>query len=411
MPTKKKKEAVEIIDEKPKKSTKTAVEKVEKSPDIKTKSQSKTATKEKTKDTAKQVAAAVPNKPKKAEKKENLKVEKLSKSETVEKKVKTSPAKLAKAKVEVNSKKELETKEIAKSKDTKKETVKESEIKKQAKSKQKVEKEIPVEKAPTVEKPKAKKTAKGKEIVPEQTTAEIKQDAKPKIIKDDALLEPIKFDEETPKKTRQPRKKSAEKKEEVKAIEPKAAETIPVKKELPKKHLAKPKIEQKVQAAPPKPVPAATKMPEKTTDQAEKNKPNVRYSDEDLEMFKTIILEARSEALDELRMLYERLEDLTNYDFAEESMIYSMHMAEQGSEAMEKEKTYAQIQRIKDYIKKLDDALERIKDKTYGICRVCGILIAKERLLAVPITTLSASYKIHQKCPEDGIDRIEPIKQ
>jgi RNA polymerase-binding transcription factor DksA len=137
--------------------------------------------------------------------------------------------------------------------------------------------------------------------------------------------------------------------------------------------------------------------------------PNVRYSDEDLEMFETRIQELRHEALDELRMLRERLEDLTNYDFAEESMIYSMHMAEQGSEAMEKEKTYAQIQRINEYIKKLDDALLRIKDKTFGICRVCGCLIAKERLLAVPITTLSASYKIHKRCPEDGIDRIEPL--
>jgi RNA polymerase-binding transcription factor DksA len=91
-------------------------------------------------------------------------------------------------------------------------------------------------------------------------------------------------------------------------------------------------------------------------------------------------------------------------------MIYSMHMAEQGSEAMEKEKTYAQIQRINDYIKKLDEAMLRIKDKTYGICRVCNCLIAKERLLAVPVTTLSASYKIHQKCPDDGVDRIEPQK-
>lgn len=138
--------------------------------------------------------------------------------------------------------------------------------------------------------------------------------------------------------------------------------------------------------------------------------PLVHYSDEELDEFRTIIMDSRQEALDELRMLNERLEDLTNYDFAEESMIYSMHMAEQGSEAMEKEKTYAQIQRIKDYIKKLDEALMRIKDKTYGICRVCGILIAKERLKAVPVTTLSAAYKIHQKCPEDGYDRIEPVK-
>jgi len=139
-------------------------------------------------------------------------------------------------------------------------------------------------------------------------------------------------------------------------------------------------------------------------------KPNVRYSDEDLKMFHGRIVEMRKEAIEELRMLRERLDDLTNYDFAEESMIYSMHMAEQGSEAFEKEKTYAQIQRINEYIKKLDEALGRIKDKSFGICRVCGCLIAKERLLAVPITTLSASYKIQKRCPDDGIDRIEPLK-
>jgi RNA polymerase-binding transcription factor DksA len=88
-----------------------------------------------------------------------------------------------------------------------------------------------------------------------------------------------------------------------------------------------------------------------------------------------------------------------------------MHMAEQGSEAIEKEKTYAQITRINEYLKKLDEALARVEDKSYGICRMCGCLIAKERLLAVPATTLSASYKIQKKCPEDGVDRIEPIKR
>ena len=137
---------------------------------------------------------------------------------------------------------------------------------------------------------------------------------------------------------------------------------------------------------------------------------DVRYSDEDLDMFAKVIQDEKDSALDELRMLKERLDDLTSFDMAEESMIYSMHMAEQGSEAQEKEKTYAQIQRINEYLKKLDDAMDRIKNKTYGICRVCNCLIAKERLLAVPITTLSASYKIHQRCPEDGIDRIEAIK-
>jgi len=139
--------------------------------------------------------------------------------------------------------------------------------------------------------------------------------------------------------------------------------------------------------------------------------PNVRYSDEELQEFATLITQEKTTALDELRMLKERLDDLTSFDAADESMIYSMHMAEQGSEAQEKEKTYAQIQRIHEYIKKLEESMERIKNKTYGICRVCGCLIAKARLRAVPITTLSASYKIHQKCPEDGVDRIEPVKK
>lgn len=154
------------------------------------------------------------------------------------------------------------------------------------------------------------------------------------------------------------------------------------------------------------------KVEEKEVKQENSNKdPEVRYSDKDLEMFKENIIDSRDDAYDELQMLKDRLEDLTSGESADESMVYSMHMAEQGSEAQEKEKTYAQIQRTHEYIKKLDEALQKIKDKTYGICRVCGCLIAKERLLAVPVTTLSASYKIHKKCPEDGIDRIERIKR
>ncbi|MCS7303205.1 MAG: TraR/DksA C4-type zinc finger protein [Candidatus Kapabacteria bacterium] len=137
-------------------------------------------------------------------------------------------------------------------------------------------------------------------------------------------------------------------------------------------------------------------------------KPAVRYSDEELEEFRQIIEAERQKTLDEIRMLRERLEDLTNYETSEETGIYSMHMAEQGSEAYEREKTYAQIQRMTDYLRKLDEALKRIEDKTYGICRMCGILIAKERLRAVPITTLSASWKLRGKCPEDGIDRVGP---
>lgn len=137
-----------------------------------------------------------------------------------------------------------------------------------------------------------------------------------------------------------------------------------------------------------------------------KPKKNVRYSDKELKEFSTMIVAEREKTFDELRMLKDRLEDLTNYEASEETAVYSMHMAEQGSETIEREKTYAQIQRMTDYLRKLEDASKRIEDKSYGICRQCGILIAKERLLAVPITTLSASWKLRQRCPDDGIDRV-----
>jgi len=142
---------------------------------------------------------------------------------------------------------------------------------------------------------------------------------------------------------------------------------------------------------------------------AQPTPPPVRYSDEELEMFRQVVLAEKRKTLEELRLLRERLEDLNTFNYMEEGGMFSLHPAEQGTEALERERTYAQIQRLTAYLQKLDEALKRIDNKTYGICRKCGILIAKERLLAVPVTTLSASWKIHQKCPEDGIDRIIPI--
>ncbi len=189
--------------------------------------------------------------------------------------------------------------------------------------------------------------------------------------------------------------------------EKKVQEQTARKKEVAKK--SAPSTGTASKAAPAQPAgaaPISTTAKAKGPAQPVAPKPGLRYSDKDLAVFRVNIERSKEDALEELRMLRERLDDLTNSESADESAIYSMHMAEQGSEAIEKEKTYAQIQRIQDYIRKLDEALQRIEEKTYGICRMCGILIAKERLLAVPITTLSASYKIHQRCPEDGVDRI-----
>ncbi len=250
-----------------------------------------------------------------------------------------------------------------------------------------------------------KKTTTKKAAAPKKTTAK-KATAKKTTAKKTTTKKAA------PKKTTT-KKATAKKTTTKKATTKKAttAKKTTTKKAAPKKTTAKKATAKKTTAKTKKPAKSTTAKKVVRRKKKIIKEPTIRYSDADLEIFKARILEMKADALEELRMLKERLDDLNSYNLAEESMIYSMHMAEQGTEAMEKEKTYAQIQRINEYIKKLDEALERIKLKTYGICRVCNCLIAKERLLAVPVTTLSASYKIHKKCPEDGIDRIEPLKK
>ncbi len=243
-----------------------------------------------------------------------------------------------------------------------------------------------------IEKTEAKKTKKAKDEAAPKSAAKAKKAVK--------KAEPEEVVSETAAPAPEPEKSDAE----VKEVKPKKAkkvkETTKADEEVKAEVIEAEKPAEDI--IEPKPAPVSVK-----------NDPDPilpRYSDEELEEFRAKIMDFRHEAMDELRMLRERLDDYLTND-PEESMIYSMHMAEQGPEALEQEKTYAQVQRISEYIKKLDDALQRIKDKTYGVCRVCKCLIAKERLMAVPITTLSAAYKIHKKCPSDGIDRIEPVKK
>jgi RNA polymerase-binding transcription factor DksA len=263
---------------------------------------------------------------------------------------------------------------------------------------------------------KAKAVLPARKAVDTKSKFEHKKNIAPKpVSKKSAQPVTAKKEDKTKLKTKPTIKQVTEKKVVKPAAKPilsaKKIEAKPVPKN---KQVAVKKEEPKPKAAPVKKAPAPKQVKQEPA-KAEIIKPvskiTVRYSDTELESFRIRIIELKKEAMEELSMLKDRLDDLNSYDFAEESMIYSMHMAEQGSEAMEKEKTYAQIQRINEYIKKLDEALERIKLKTYGVCRVCNCLIAKERLMAVPITTLSASYKIHKKCPDDGVDRIEPLKK
>jgi DnaK suppressor protein len=114
-------------------------------------------------------------------------------------------------------------------------------------------------------------------------------------------------------------------------------------------------------------------------------KPPVRkgYGKPDLEHFKKIILEKRKEILEELESLKATMMDVTTGEYVTENSTYSLHM-EQGTDAMEREKTFLFASREGKFLNYLDDALKRIETGTYGFCTECGTLIDKARLEAVP---------------------------
>lgn len=118
------------------------------------------------------------------------------------------------------------------------------------------------------------------------------------------------------------------------------------------------------------------------------------YTDEELEYFRQIIISKRDEAEQDLQMLQTSLKEST--ENASDESAYSFHMADAGSDAQEREKTYMLFNRTKKFIRYLDDALIRINNKTYGVCKVTGKKISKGRLEAVPHTQISIEAKLKQ---------------
>lgn len=119
------------------------------------------------------------------------------------------------------------------------------------------------------------------------------------------------------------------------------------------------------------------------------------YSDEELEYFRDIIIKKRDEAEQELESLQSTLRD--SMENASDESAYSYHMADAGTDAQEREKTYMLYNRTRKFIRYLDDALKRIDNKTYGVCKVTGKKIAKGRLEAVPHTQLSIEAKLKRR--------------
>jgi len=116
------------------------------------------------------------------------------------------------------------------------------------------------------------------------------------------------------------------------------------------------------------------------------------FSPTELKKFKSMIHEKKQETLEELDNLKESMMDVTTGQYVAESSSYSLHM-EQGTDAMEREKTFLFAARGSKFVVQLDEALVRIGNGTYGLCRVCNLLVPKERLEAVPTAQTCAEYK------------------
>jgi RNA polymerase-binding transcription factor DksA len=107
-----------------------------------------------------------------------------------------------------------------------------------------------------------------------------------------------------------------------------------------------------------------------------------RYSDEELSMFKELIIGKISQSKREYR-------ELTGIDYDDDPK----DQGDKGNLAMYLESNRALAERQSSFIQSLEAALYRIENKTYGICRDTGTLIPKERLLIVPHATLCMEAK------------------
>lgn len=120
-----------------------------------------------------------------------------------------------------------------------------------------------------------------------------------------------------------------------------------------------------------------------------------RYSDEELEEFRTIINEKLILAKRDYDQMMSQLMNKDGNDVDDTSPTYKV--LEEGSATQSKEELIQLASRQQKFIQGLEAALIRIRNKTYGIDRITGKLIPKERLRAVPHATLSVESKQNRK--------------
>lgn len=131
-----------------------------------------------------------------------------------------------------------------------------------------------------------------------------------------------------------------------------------------------------------------------------------RYSDEELEEFKQIILKKLVKAHNDLKLLTESYTTGNEHDTNDTSPTFKV--LEEGYQVFSKEENSKFAARQEKFIKSLENALIRIENKTYGICRVTGKLIPADRLRSVPHATLSIEAKRVQVTAAPAARPVDP---
>ena len=123
-----------------------------------------------------------------------------------------------------------------------------------------------------------------------------------------------------------------------------------------------------------------------------------KYSKSKLKVFKNSIEKRMDEIADDMGDLHDGILDNGNKNGAlSQDSVYSVHMADAGTDSFEQEKNYILMGRESDYYKNLEIALERIDDGSFGLCTLCRDLIAEERMMEVPNATKCVNCKEKDK--------------
>lgn len=132
---------------------------------------------------------------------------------------------------------------------------------------------------------------------------------------------------------------------------------------------------------------------------------------EQLERFRRRLLAERERYRDLERTMSEEFGEQRGYTLSELSN-YDNHPAEMATETFEREKDYSLLGTIRLYLRKIDDALARVDEGSYGICERCGAEIGRERLEAMPMTTLCKACKEAEESrdgtPDPNLEALYP---